>query len=345
MKQKKLPLILIILGFLVSSSFSFHILQKYDKNYIASDNSVQHYLITGDSSYYFDEADLIKKQLNNNVSLLKSGFEYKASFLYPRILAIFFYIIDEDIKIKSQNNDEIEIFNLHNKKLLFLLFQSLFFYLSIYIFYKKAQKKINYKILATVILFLCFEPTIMQFNSSFMTESIYFSLLILLLSLLVDFKKNFITNIGIGLLIGIMYLQRSVSLYLIFPIIIYYIFCFKNLSYVLKSTFFILIGQIVVLTFLGYNNYKRAEIFYITPMQAKHAIYHYMTDNLVSKGNKIDSKKAFEKRIAEKKIWIKENKIDLDNEKDRRKLYNYYFRLSCFKFISLSNKVEYLIKQ
>ena len=92
MEQKKLPLILVILGFLVSSSFSFHILQKYDKNYIASDNSVQHYLIKGDAKYYFEEADLIKKQLNNNVSLLKSGFEYKASFLYPRILAIFFYL-------------------------------------------------------------------------------------------------------------------------------------------------------------------------------------------------------------------------------------------------------------
>ena len=207
---------------------------------------------------------------------------------------------------------------------LFLLFQSLIFYLSIYIFYKKAQKKINYKILIIAILFLCFEPTIIQFNSSFLTESIYFSFLILLLSLLIDFKKNIITNIGIGLLIGIMYLQRSLSLYLIFPIIIYYIFCFKNLSFVLKSIFFIAIGQMVILIFLGYSNFKRAEIFYIIPWQTKFAMYHYMADDLVSKANKIDSKEAKKKRINEKKILIENNKIDLDNEKDRRKLYNYY---------------------
>ena len=262
MKQKKLPLILIILGFLVSASFSFYIVQKYDKNFITSDGNISHYLIKGDAEYYFEEASLIKNQLKDNVNFLETGFEYKASFLHPRILAIFFSIIDEDIKINSPSNEEIKIFNSNNKKLLFLLFQSLVFYLSIYIFFKKAQKKINYKILLIVILFLCFEPTIIQFNSSFLTESIYFSLLILLLALLIDLKKSFITNVGIGLLIGIMYLQRTVSLYLILPIIIYYIFCFKNLPCVLKSIFFIVIGQIVVLTFLGYSNYKRADIFY-----------------------------------------------------------------------------------
>ena len=157
-----------------------------------------------------------------------------------------------------------------------------------------------------------------------MTESIYFSLLILLLALLIDLKKSFITNVGIGLLIGIMYLQRTVSLYLILPIIIYYIFCFKNLHCVLKSIFFIVIGQIVVLTFLGYSNYKRADIFYISPWQTKFAMYHYITDDLISKANKIDPKEAKKKRITEKKIWIEDNKIDLDKEKDRRKLYNYY---------------------
>jgi len=324
MKQKKLPLILIILGFLVSASFSFYIVQKYDKNFITSDGNISHYLIKGDAEYYFEEASLIKNQLKDNVNFLETGFEYKASFLHPRILAIFFSIIDEDIKINSPSNEEIKIFNSNNKKLLFLLFQSLVFYLSIYIFFKKAQKKINYKILLIVILFLCFEPTIIQFNSSFLTESIYFSLLILLLALLIDLKKSFITNVGIGLLIGIMYLQRTVSLYLILPIIIYYIFCFKNLPCVLKSIFFIVIGQIVVLTFLGYSNYKRADIFYISPWQTKFAMYHYITDDLISKANKIDPKEAKKKRITEKKIWIEDNKIDLDKEKDRRKLYNYY---------------------
>lgn len=350
LKGKKIPLIFIILGFLISCIYSTVLFQKYDKNFIATNGSIKNYLIKGDTQVYFDEANVIIKQLDNNVNLLKLGSEYKVSFLYPRLLAFFFYLTGEEIKEelqnkdnleiykandkdkkilltqkqKYQNNYNLEIYKTNNKKLLFLFLQSFFYYFCIYFFFKKTKKKISYKILNLLVFFLCFEPTIMQFNSHFLTESIYFGLLILLFSLLVNFNKSYKYHLIIGLIIGVMYLQRSVALYLLFPIIIYYIFYLKRLSIFIKSIFFIIIGQIIILSLLGYSNYQRSEIFYITPKQTKQTMWYYLTDSIVAVANQDDIVYAHKTRKNDAEQWIKENKINLEDERDRLKLYSYY---------------------
>ena len=349
-KNKKIPLIFITLGFLISCIYSTVIFQKYDKNYIATNGSIKNYLIKGDSKVYFDEANIIVKQLNNNVNFLKLGSEYKVSFLYPRLLAIFFYLTGEEIKQelqnkeglekykindkekkilltqkqKYQNNSDLKTYKTNNKKLLFLFLQSFFYYFCIYFFFNKTKKKIGYKTLNILVFFLCFEPTIIQFNSHFLTESVYFGLLILLLSLLVNFNKNHKYHLIIGLIIGVMYLQRSVALYLLFPIIIYYIFYLKKLSIFIKSIFFIIIGQMIILSLLGYSNYKRSEIFYITPMQTKLTLWYYLTDNIISAANQGDIVYAHKTKKNDAEQFIKENKINFEEERDRLKLYSYY---------------------
>ena len=164
----------------------------------------------------------------------------------------------------------------------------------------------------------------MQFNSHFLTESIYFGLLILLFSLLVNFNKSYKYHLIIGLIIGVMYLQRSVALYLLFPIIIYYIFYLKRLSIFIKSIFFIIIGQIIILSLLGYSNYQRSEIFYITPKQTKQTMWYYLTDSIVAVAKQDDIVYAHKTRKNDAEQWIKENKINLEDERDRLKLYSYY---------------------
>jgi len=324
MKNRKISLIFIFVGFLISCIYSIYIISKFDKNFIGSNGSIQNYIIKGDTKVYFEEADLIQKQLEKNINFLNTGSEYKVSFLYPRLLAIFFYTTDEKIKINDQNNENIEIYNTNNKKLLFLFLQSIFYYFCVYIFFKKVFKIISNKILNILVFFLCFEPTILQFHSHFLTESIYLGLLILLLSFLLDYKKTYKYLIFLGLVIGAMYLQRTVAIFLIFPIIIYFSLKFKRLDILLKSIFFIFIGQMIILTSLGYANYKRSDIFYITPSQTKNTMWWYLHDNIVSSADKNSLTNASQKRLNDKKKWIEDNNINLENERDRLKLYDYY---------------------
>ena len=126
MKNSKIPIIFIMIGFIISCIYSINIIKKYDKNFVGSNGSIQHYIIKGDSKVYFDEANLINDQLKNDINFFKSGSEYRVSFLYPRLLAIFFYTTDEQIKKKSKSNDDLEIYNTNNKKLMFLFLLFLF---------------------------------------------------------------------------------------------------------------------------------------------------------------------------------------------------------------------------
>lgn len=89
----------------------------------------------------------------------------------------------------------------------------------------------------------------------------------------------------------------------------------------------------IVLVFLGYSNYQRSELFYITPHQTKHSMWYYLTDNIVSSANENNIVFAYKKRLNDKKKWINENEINLENEKDKLRLYDYYqnYILKTFK--------------
>ena len=301
MKIQKIPLIFIIFGFMLSCIYSVIIIKKFDKNFTGSDSSIQNFIIKGDTKNYLDEAFIIKSQIKENVEFDKLGTEYRISYLYPRLLALFFLLSDEEIKEKSKNNKHEFIYKINNKKTFFLIFQSILYYLSILYLYKKIKKKIDYKNLNILIFFLCFEPTILQFHSNILTESIYFTLLIFLISLLIDFKNNFKYHFMIGLLLGIMYLKRSAALYLIFPIIIYYILNLKNFKIFMQYIFFIIIGQILILSILGYNNYKRSGVFHVIPFQMKHTAWFYLSDNIVSSSKNIDISTVYQKRLNDEK--------------------------------------------
>ena len=58
MKNRKISLIFIFVGFLISCIYSIYIISKFDKNFIGSNGSIQNYIIKGDTKVYFEEADL-----------------------------------------------------------------------------------------------------------------------------------------------------------------------------------------------------------------------------------------------------------------------------------------------
>ena len=74
---------------------------------------------------------------------------------------------------------------------------------------------------------------------------------------------------------------------------------------------------------VGIGNYKRAGIFYITPPGNKTVLHLYLPEIIVSKAEKISTKKVSIKKKKDEQEWIKENNIDLNSESDRLEYYNY----------------------
>ena len=99
------------------------------------------------------------------------------------------------------------------------------------------------------------EPTIIQWHSSFWTESIFFSLQLITLALIINKTNNRFFNFFIGIFIGLMYLQKTVAMFFIFPVIFYFIVSKKrgNLISILNLIF----GFLIILFILGYHNFKK----------------------------------------------------------------------------------------
>jgi hypothetical protein len=128
-------------------------------------------------------------------------------------------------------------------------------------------------------------------------------------------------NIFYGFFLGLMFLQKTVSLIYIFFIIFFFILSFKKKSF--KLLIFLLIGYISVLLFVGYGNFKRIGVFYFQPTQSNDALQWYTSQYIISKGMGIDLEGASLKIKNDNARWIKENNIDLKSEVDRLSFGNY----------------------
>jgi len=284
-------------------------------------------MVKSDPAKFWVRAHNIKQQLNSGINYFKTGEEYRIPYLPSKILYLFSIITnlkfyDENLDLiidsNSQTIDEIKI---GKNKVNFLIFQTILYYLSIIFLYTKIKKKINYKKCLFIILFLSLEPTILFYHSSFWSESIFFSILIFCISLIYDEKISFSKNFILGLLLGLLFLQRSVALYYIFFVSIYYIFLYKKKS--VKPILITFIGYMIIVSFLGFHNFKRSGTFYIEPTQAKDGFYNYLVKNVLSKSQNIETKAVQIILDKESKVWIKKNKINMNLESDRIKHYNY----------------------
>ena len=135
----------ILLGFLISITYSIFITNKYDQNYLTQDkNKIEHYLIKGDVEDYFNIAFNFNNDLKKK-SFFLSGGEYTSSYLHPKIISFFFIILDKEIRIKSDSariDNNGYIFNINNNKFIFLLFQTLLYYSSIFFSIKKLKTRL-----------------------------------------------------------------------------------------------------------------------------------------------------------------------------------------------------------
>jgi hypothetical protein len=344
MSKSKITLLLIFISFLLSCILSVNNIYKFDKNIknIHKD-TYYHQMIKFDTFRFMDEGDKIKNQIKNGISFSATGDESLTKYLPSRIFALYYYFFNLDLysdKEKNIINTEIH--------LPYLLIQTFVYYLSLLILYNSIKNKFSYRICLITIAFLSLEPTIFQYHSTFWSETYFFSLQIILFSLILKKEKTLLLFL-IGFITSFLALQKELAYLYIVIIIIYYLIFSKNKTKTISCIFlsFILIQLIV-----GYNNYKRSGKFYILPATTKFDLHLTIVKDVVTKKENITTKEFFlnegflslnylknnsknfknnEKNDENYDLW--EHRNNILNEKDRVIFDEFIFKRTIYFFL------------
>lgn len=323
MKPIKKNISIILIGLVFSFLFSAYSINKHDVYEISTDNYQNHSMIKGVNASHWKKAKIIKDQLSEGKKYFESGSIYDRNYLPSKIFLLYSYLTGDKL-VEGKNNDKIVT---DNKKFVFLIFQSVFFSCSLFFFSLRLLNLIKPTQVVYVISFLSLEPTLLQWHSSFWSESIFMSLQILFFSmLLTNHLKNRDLIIG-GLILGLMFLQRSATIYFIFPILIFLYFVIKDQKF--KKISFFLVSYLIVILFVGIHNFKRSGVFYVAPLDQKIAIKIYMMPKVMSLSENITPTMAIDK-INEEVENFKENKnFNLENEDE---LIEYYKMIQSYSY-------------
>ena len=277
-------IILFLFSSILSLIYTNHNIKNYDKNILDEEGNSVHLMIKNDTHRYFSHGYEIKKQIEENYNYFDTGRDNFTKYLFPRIIAIYYQIFDYEL----YENEKNKIINLgihHN----FLIFQILLYYLSVFFLYTQTKHKVNERFLFFAILFLCLEPTIFQYHGSFWSESIFFSLQVLIMALILNNKNSNLRLFLIGILLSFLALQRTNGFYYLLPVLIY--FYFSKESHFLKKISFILIGFMILINFVSYHNFKKSGKFFIVPTETKSVLSAYVVPRILDK-NKMENEKV-----------------------------------------------------
>jgi len=277
-------IILFLFSSILSLIYTNHNIKNYDKNILDEEGNSVHLMIKNDTHRYFSHGYEIKKQIEENYNYFDTGRDNFTKYLFPRIIAIYYQIFDYEL----YENEKNKIINLgihHN----FLIFQILLYYASVFFLYTQIKHKINNKFLFFAILFLCLEPTIFQYHGSFWSESIFFSLQVFIMALILNNKNSNLRLFLIGILLSFLALQRTNGFYYLLPVLIY--FYFSKESHFLKKISFILIGFMILINFVSYHNFKKSGKFFIVPTETKSVLSAYVVPRILDK-NKMENEKV-----------------------------------------------------
>ena len=305
--------IVIFFSFFLSLILSTYYLKNYDK-YPDLENS-NHLMIKSDSYRYLSHGAEIKKDLDDGKKFFETGREHFTKYLPPRLAAAYYYLLDIDL---FNNFDEKKInIGIHFP---YLLIQSLIYYLSLIFLYSAILIKIEKKICLPIIVFLCIEPTIFQYHGTFWSESIFFSLQIIVLTLILKNKINVFNFFILGVFISLLSLQRQTAYFFIIPIIFYYLIFIKKNEY--YKLIFLFIGFFTIQSIVGYNNLIRDNKFYLLSGDSKTAIYYNIGQQLVSEGNDLTREefRNFDSKMAQN--WLQKNSIKFDTKNVANKIEN-----------------------
>ena len=324
-KNKKLSwsFIVILSGFFLSVLLSSYYINKYD--HYKSDG-YHHQLIKDETYYHWKLGDEIAEETRKGKNFFLSGDVTYTKPLHQRIVALYSLITGYDL-VESNGNDPIPKVNLGGK-LPFLILQSFIYFCSLFYFSKSLIKVVPEKSFFYIILFLSIELTIFQYHSSFWTESIFFSLQLIIFGKLLEKKKNLFHNFVIGILVGLAFLQRSGAIFYIIPILICYSFLFKKK--IIKPSFGIITGYSLIAILIGVYNFHKTNTFYIYPSEGKYAIHTYFCTDIIAKKFNISTEEARLYEVKKTVQWAKKNNLkfnsqfDIDKIKSTLELRNFF---------------------
>jgi hypothetical protein len=324
LENKKLVYLVFLLGIIISINYAFFNLNKFDKN----EDVNKHLMIRGDLSLIWNEAESFKKDLLKNKTIFGNGDEYTRTFLPSKIVAFYSILTNQDLYDDYENR----VIKIKGKRL-YLLFQIFFYYLSLLFLYKKLKSFYENKNLSFYIVsYLALDPNIIQWHGTFWTESIFFSLQLLLIGLIIKSNKSNLFCLYLGSFLGLIFLQKTVGILFIFFLVIYIFYTEKKNR---KLKFFnIIFGFSIILLILGYDNYKKTGIFYVMPLQTKSAHYVVLVPQIFIKNNQLE---AFSNAEDVEKEWKKNNNWSKNNFKIEYKFKKFQQKKALE--IMLDNKV------
>jgi hypothetical protein len=260
------------------------------------------------------QAAKIVEDVKNGKNFFLSGDVTSTKPLPQRLVAIYSLISGHEIIKEWKPNIKIKL----GGKLPFLIIQSLAYYLALIYLVLKISKIFPIKNCFYIIFFLAFEHTIFQYHLSFWSESFYFTLQILILGLLLGNSHKILDNLLIGILLGLLFLQRSVGIFYLMPIITYFLFSYRSKS--IKPIIASVIGYTLIVSLVGFYNYKKMNLFYIFPIEGKRDIYVYFSTPLIAQKEKINENEVGKKEVQRFYKWLKDNNIKLKDDYDLDKI-------------------------
>ena len=127
LKNRKPIYLILLIGIIISIFYANFNLKVFDKN-----ENNNHLMIRGDTNLIWYEAETFKKDLINNKNFFGNGSEYMRTFLPSKLIAFYSLITGYDL-YEDFTTDKKST----NGKLLYLLFQILFYYLSLLFLYER----------------------------------------------------------------------------------------------------------------------------------------------------------------------------------------------------------------
>ena len=282
-------IIYLLICFLLSLLISNQYLVKFENNSFKSGDQEYSSIFQEDSLSYIKEAEKIRTDINSGKNFFESGGAYKFSFLYPRIIYFFNKMINDNVIMASEYKIELKNYKL------FIFFQISIFLLSLIFLYKVISKILEKGLSLLIVSVLFINPIIFQWHLAFLTESLFLSALIFSICVLLN-SKNFFHFFLLGVLIGVLYMLRTIALLYPIVLIFYLLFQKKNISQKILNSLSLISGLFLILLFIGMQNYKRADVFYFTPLQSKTDLNTYIEPdyfNQIEKIYRITSKRIF----------------------------------------------------
>jgi len=323
-------IIYLLISFILSILISNQYLNKFENNLFKLGNHEYSSIFQEDSLSYINEAEKIRTDIIDGKKFLESGGAYKFSFLYPKIIYFFNKIINDNKIMVSENKIEIKNYRL------FIFFQISIFFLSLVILYRVISKILEKRLSVIIISVLLLNPIIFQWHLSFLTESLFLSVLIFSICSLLK-SKNFFHFFLLGILIGILYMLRTIALLYPLVFIIYLLLLRKNINQTILNSLSLISGLVIILFFIGIQNDSRAGIFYFTPMQSKTDLKTYIEPTILIKSKNFTNLQTREYLNKRSQTILDNNNFDLTKESEKILFYN-KIRNASIKTIS-ENKI------